>query len=173
MAKTVVKLFRDPEQAEKAAAELKAAGFKAEEIGVLTADRGTAEKLAAGNMDIAADLSLPEAGPVYATGPLATALKEASAAEGDSLEAALAASLDISEEAIKYYEFGIAVGGILLGVRADEGRSSKAQEILRSADTEAADLGPMWSKSPGFAAASRMTQTNPIDAPMSGDFRRY
>lgn len=173
MAETVIKLFKDPGQAEKAAGELKAAGFKAEEIGVLTADRGAAEKLAAGDMDIAADLSLPEAGSAYATGPMATALKEASAAEGESLEAALAASLDIPEEVVKYYEFGVAVGGILLGVRADEGRSSKAQEILRSAGTEAAEVEPMWSKSPGFATASRMTQTNPIDAPMSGDFRRY
>ena len=165
MAKTVVKLFKELQQAEKAIADLKAAGYKAEEIGILTADMSGAKKLA-GDATIAADLALPEAGPVCAIGPMATVLK------GDG-EAALAATLSIPEETIKYYEFGVAMGGVLVSVHTDEGRTLKAQEILRSAGAETAEKGARWSKSPGFASASRMTQTNPIDAPMSGDFRRY
>lgn len=171
MAKTAVKLFKDPQQAEKAVADLKAAGYKAEDIGILTASISAAKKIA-GDATIAADLSLPEAGPVCAIGPMATILKEVTTAKGDG-EAALAATLSIPEETIKYYEFGVAMGGVLVSVHTDEGRSSTAQAILRSAGAETAEKGARWSKSPGFASASRMTQTNPIDAPMSGDFRRY
>jgi hypothetical protein len=171
MAKTVVKLFKELQQAEKAVADLKAAGYKAEEIGILTANKSGAEKLA-GGATIAADLSLPDSGPVCAIGPMATVLKEVTIAKGDG-EAALAATLSIPEETIKYYEFGVAMGGVLVSVHTGEGRSLKAQEILRSAGVETMEKGARWSKSPGFAAASRMTQTNPIDAPMSGDFRRY
>ena len=171
MAKTAVKLFKDPQQAEKAVADLKAAGYKAEDIGILTASISAAKKLA-GDATFATDLKLPGVGPVCAIGPLATVLNEVITAKGDS-EAALATTLNIPEETVKYYEFGVAVGGVLISVHADEGRSSKAQAILRSAGAETAEKGARWSKSPGFASASRMTQTNPIDAPMSGDFRRY
>ena len=171
MAKTVVRLFKDPQQAEKALADLKAAGYKAEDIGILTASISAAKKLA-GDASIVVDLKLPEVGPVYAIGPLATVLSEVITAKGDS-EAALAATLSIPEEAVKYHEFGVAMGDVLVSVRTDEGRLPQAQEILRSAGAETIESGAQWSKSPGFAAASRMTQTNPIDAPMSGDFRRY
>ena len=171
MAKTVVRLFRDPQQAEKAVADLKAAGYKAEDIGILTASISAAKRLA-GDTTIVKDLSLPEAGPVCAIGPVAAVLNEVLTSKGDG-EAALAATLNIPEETVKYYEFGVAMGGVLISVHTDEGRSSKAQEILRFAGAETIEKGARWSKSPGFASASRMTQTNPIDAPMSGDFRRY
>ncbi len=171
MAKTVVRLFKDHQQAEKAVADLKATGYKAEDIGILTASLSAAKKLA-GNATIARDIALAEAGAVCAAGPVAEVLNEVTAAKGDG-EAALAATLNIPEEAVKYYEFGIAMGGVLISVHVEEGRSAKAQEILRSAGADSVERADRWSKSPGFAAASRMTQTNPIDAPMSGDFRRY
>lgn len=88
--------------------------------------------------------------------------------------AALSDLSDRSEEAIKYYEAGLEVGGVLINVKADEARLAKAQEILKSADVgDSPKRFEMWSSSPAFPAAEKMSATNPIDAKMSGDFRKY
>ena len=82
--------------------------------------------------------------------------------------------LDLPEDTIRYYEFGASVGGVLISVEADESRLSKAQEILREAAIkDAPKKGEMWASSPAFPAAGRMTATDPIDAKMTGDFRKY
>lgn len=141
MAKAVVKLFRDPLTAARAAEELKSRGFKAEEIGILVRDGEKAKKL----------------------GTKAT----------EEIGAALT-NLDFPEETIRYYEFGASVGGILISVQADEARLPQAREILRGADLGVAPAkGEMWASSPAFPAAGRMTETDPIDAKMTGDFRKY
>ncbi|MBE9501443.1 MAG: general stress protein [Dehalococcoidia bacterium] len=169
MAKAAVKLFKDPINAEKAAAELEAKGFKADEIGILVHDKKKAVKFT-GTKTV--EVTLPEAGSAVALGAMATALGKA-----DNSEEAMAALTDVlglPEETVRYYDFGLAVGGILISVHTDEARLAQAQEILRSADVlVTAAKGEMWGSSPGFGSAGRMTETDPIDAKMTGDFRRY
>ncbi len=88
--------------------------------------------------------------------------------------AALATLSDLPEETRSYYEFAVSVGGVLIAIHADEARLAQARDILRGADLEAAPAkGQMWASSPAFPVAGRMTETNPIDAKMTGDFRRY
>jgi len=141
MAKAVVKLFRDPVNAARAAKQLKSQGFKAEEIGILVRDREKAKRL----------------------GTKAT----------EEIGAVLA-NLDLPEDTIRYYEFGVSVGGILISVHTDEARRPKAREILRGADLAGVPVkGEMWASRPAFPAAGRMTGTDPIDAKMTGDFRQY
>ncbi len=139
MAKVAAKLFREPGEAKEAIGELRAKGFKQEEI-VIFANAGRAKDLG-GDIKPVSDVSkLTEMG--------------------------------VPEETVDYYQFGITSGGIVVSVNADEGRVVQAQELLRASPI--CSLGDRISgTSPGFQAASRMSATNPIDAPMSGDFRRY
>ncbi len=80
--------------------------------------------------------------------------------------------MGVPEETVNYYQFGIASGGIVVSVQADEGRVAQAQELLRAVPICSGE-DRVQGTSPGFQAGSRMSATNPIDAPMSGDFRRY
>lgn len=167
MAKSIARLFRDPQSAEKAIHELQAKGFNAKEIGILLRQREDAHKLlSAVKGATSAQGTLPEAGTVVGTGPLSPALKEADPG------AALTEALSITAEAYEYYRFGILAGGILVSVTADEKRLEEAKSILKKA-TPQPQLQQTGAKSPGFAKAERMSATNPIDAPMSGDFRKY
>ena len=167
MAKVVAKLFRDPASAEKVASELKAIGYKADEIGILVCDNQKAEKFA---RDIGV-LPTTEVAPIIALGWLANALNETAK---EDLACALTQLLDASEETYNYWSFGISVGGVLVSIRADETRLPQMQGIFRSVSAKATgDRTGIWANSPGFARAGRMTATDPIDAPMSGDFRRY
>ena len=80
--------------------------------------------------------------------------------------------MGVPEATLDYYQYILTAGGIVVGVQADESRVAQAQELLRgvepcSCDEKTCDV------SPGFIAASRMTATNPMDASMSGEFRRY
>jgi len=164
-----LKLFKDPANAERAAAELGSKGFKAEEIGVLVGDKKKAARFSSTQ---AAELTLPQAGSTLALGAMATALGKAASSE--EAMTALTDLLGLPEETVKYYEFGLVAGGVLMSVHAEEARLSQAQEILRSADVlVAATKGELWGSSPGFASAGRMTETDPIDSKMTGDFRRY
>ena len=141
MANTVVKLFRDPLVAARAAEELKSKGFKAEEIGILVRDGEKAKKLG-----------------TKVTKEIGAALTK----------------LDLPEDTVRYYEFGASVGGILISVQTDEARLPQAREVLRGTDLGAAPSSEeMWAASPAFPAAGRMTATDPIDAKMTGDFRKY
>lgn len=171
MAKAALKLFRDPLNAEKAAEELSAKGFKADEIGILVRDKEKAARFT--SVKGSTEVMLPGAGATLALGAMATALSKAGATSEEAM-ATLTSFLDLPEETVKYYDFGVSVGGVLISVHTDEARLYEAQEILRSADVLVTPArGEMWATSPGFASASRMTETDPIDAKMTGDFRRY
>ena len=168
MAKATVKLFRDPLNAERAVEELTAKGFKGDGISVLVRDKEKATKLA---LTETAEVILPETGATLAMGAIANALAKAGSEEAMPT---LTSFLGISEEAAKYYDFGISVGSVLISVHADEARLPQAQEILRTADVLVAPArAEMWAASPGFASAGRMTETDPLDAKMTGDFRKY
>jgi len=167
MAKAVAKLFRDPKNAEKAIKDLKTHGFDVKEIGILMRQGEEAHLLHSVAKGMAsAQASLPEIGTTIGTGPLAAALKQADPG------AALTEALGITPEAYEYFRFGILVGGILVSIHDSEERLVEAQAILRAVvpKPQVVETG---AKSPGFAVADRMNATNPMDAPMSGDFRKY
>jgi len=147
MPKAVVKLFRNPQQAEEVVSELKAKGYKAKEIGVLVkGDSG-----------------------VVAKGALSPAISG-----GSDLRAALCELLGIPEETAGYYQLGLSLGGVVVSVQADESHLEEAQRLLRVAGAKSTpEKHPRWSTCPPFDIASRMSETNPIDAPMTGDFRKY
>ena len=161
MAKVQTKLFRKPEDAKKAISELKAKGFKVEEIGVVTG--GTGKKEMADSIKPAADVN-----SVTAMGHAASLVKA-----GDDLAKSLAEFWAVPEETVSYYQHVISLGGIVISVHADDAQANKAHEILRAASAHPRKKMPLQQISPGFLKASRMSCTNPIDAPMSGDFRRY
>ncbi len=80
--------------------------------------------------------------------------------------------MGVPEDTVNYYQYPVEIGGILVVVQGDEGGVAQAQELLRgvvACPSEDRSHGT----SPGFLQASRMSATNPLDAQMSGDFRRY
>ena len=161
MAKVQTKLFRRPEDAKKAISELKAKGFKAEDIGIITNVKG--KKELGENIKPAA-----EVGSVTAMGH-ATSLSKA----GEDMAKALAELWSVPADTVSYYQRAISLGGIVVSVQVDDAQAEKAHEILRAASAHPRKKMPLQQISPGFLKASRMSCTNPIDAPMSGDFRRY
>ena len=164
MAKAAVKLFRDLLSAERALKDLKTKGFKEDEISVIVRGKEKAAKLA---LTKTTGVKLPQAGAALATGALAKIGSEEAVTT-------LISILGVSEEAAKYYDLGISLGGVLISVHADEARLPKAEEILRKTDVRVAPArGEIRATSPGFAYAGRMTETDPLDAKMTGDFRKY
>lgn len=139
MAKAVTKLFRDLGEAKTAIGELKAKGYKAEEVVVVASAQRSKE--------IGGDVK-PVSDP------------------------AKLAAMGVPEATVDYYGYVVPAGGIVVGVQADESRLAQAQEILRGVESCACGERSC-DTSPGFDAAGRMSATNPLDATMSGDFRRF
>jgi hypothetical protein len=81
-------------------------------------------------------------------------------------------AMGVPEVTVSYYQYIISSGAIVVGVQADESRVAQAQEVLRGVAVCTCDEKTCDS-SPGFLAAGRMTATNPMDASMSGEFRKY
>jgi len=126
MAKVVTKLYKRPEDAQRAVEELKAKGY---EVGIVE-QAGEVEK------------ALADAG--------------------------------LSEQALEYYKLGTSLGGKVIKVSVDESKISEVNQILLAIGRlSVAERAPSWQATPGFARAPRMSATNPIDAQMTGDFRRY
>jgi len=146
---TVVGVFNDRARAQEAVRALKQAGFREEQIGVVSrsdenehgtaqgskAGEGAATGLAAG-AGIAALWSLgisfgvlPVIGPILAAGPIAAALLSAAggAAAGGLVGALI--GLGIPEDEAKYYETEFHAGRTIVTVRA-EGQSDEAWAIL-------------------------------------------
>jgi len=151
---TVVGVFSDVRRAQQAVAELRRAGFREEQIGVIARDReavdaataplsdvgssvtaGAATGAAAGAgvgalwaLGIAAGI-LPAIGPVIAGGLLASVL--ASAAGGAAVAGIVGAliGLGIPEDEAYYYEGEFQSGRVLVTVQADD-RSNEAWTIL-------------------------------------------
>ena len=138
MPNVATKLFREPLEAKKAIEDLKAKGFKDDDI------------------------------LVVATAERAEALKGLKA----ETDAGKLAEMGVYEETIEYYKYSLPSGGIIVSVKADEAKLEDAKQVLRAVPV--CSCGDrICGTSPGFQVASRMSATNPIDAPMSGDFRRY
>ena len=164
MAKAVVKLFHNPANAARAMDDLAVQGYKAEEIGVLLRPK---EKEQLGpRVGKASRVELPQVGEVIAAGPPAQGLSQA----GEEPAKALMEALDISQEALDFYQFGLTSGSVLLSVHSEAERLALAAHILRSADVLRQEVE---ATSPGFVLASRRSATDPLDEKMTGDFRRY
>jgi len=145
-------LFRDPAQAQRAVRALKQAGFRDDEIGVLSPDtrkggegrdgvgehvvEGATVGVAAGAgagalwaLGIAAHL-LPGIGPVVAGGILVSLLSSAAgtAAVGGLVGALI--GLGVPEDEARYYESEVTAGRTIVSVQA-VGRAAEALAILR------------------------------------------
>lgn len=141
--KCVSKLYRSPAQARQAIDRLLAAGFPVEDTGLLCF----------------------EGGKPHATGGLDKVLGQRPFGS-----ATLADTLHLSAEIADYYEFGIRSGGMLVNVCVAECDLDRARSVLRLSVGRPEKPGM---QSPGFHQAGRMSATNPVDATMTGDFRKY
>ena len=153
---TAVGVFRDRQQAQRAVQELRAAGFRDDEIGMTSRDDGTKHPggggtetyagegavagVAAGagvgalwGIGIASGLALPVIGPVIAGGTLEAVL--ASAATGAAAAGLVGAliGLGIPEGEAKYYEGEVQGGRTLVTVNAAD-RYDEANAILKRFD---------------------------------------
>lgn len=169
MAKSIVKLFKDPASAGKATKELLSRGYSKDEIGLLLTDKSKMKAIVGSNGIPMAEVELPGVGPTVALGPIATTL-----AQAKDTVTTLQQALGISPELYLYFEFGLSLGGIMVSVHTQEERQAEARQILREAEADKDKSRPaIWSQSPGFSQSQRMVETNPVDAKLSGDFRRY
>ena len=165
MEKTIARLFRDPESAQKAVGELLAKGYKQEEIGVLLRLKDGRRLLSLVGSG-ASQVTLPKVGEVTALGALAKHLPS------EEADKALAKIIGATSDTYGYYEFGLSTGGVLVTVHGEEEHLSKALRLLRSASSGVLPIGKS-TPNPGFNKAARMSATDPMDAKMTGDFRRY
>jgi hypothetical protein len=169
MAKAVTKLFREPQQAGNVIDKLKAKGYQAGEVGILIQEKADGETFAPDLSPVTKDISFPGLGAVIAKGAVAAALTG-----GSEPRAALIELWAIPEETMSYYQLGLSLGGVVISVHAEGARLEEARQLLRETGVKPlTERSPMWASCPPFDIASRMSETNPIDAPMTGDFRRY
>jgi hypothetical protein len=155
----VAGLLPNQEQAKLAFGELRAAGFAPEQIGVLARDPG-AEAGITGHKEtyaeeggaygaatggtvgaltgwaVAAGLwVIPGVGPLVAAGTLATILAGAAAGAAVGGVAGVLIGVGIPEEEAHYYDAELALGRVLITVRAD-GRAEEARRILSGLGAE-------------------------------------
>ncbi len=170
---TVIGVFHDVPQAQETIRALKAAGFREDQIGVVSHDKeagkgtkdakgshvteGALAGVAAGAgvgalwaLGIAANI-LPGIGPIVSGGILGSLL--ASAAGGAAIAGIAGAlvGLGIPEEEAKYYEEEFKSGRTIVSVKAD-GRFDEAWSILHS-------HGAYNKQTPAVATATRSTGT--------------
>jgi uncharacterized protein (TIGR02271 family) len=150
---TVVGVFDDRTDAQRAIEALKDAGFRSEDIGITMRDRQEAEALVedtgtqagagaatgavaggvlgglAGWLVGIGALAIPGIGPIVAAGPIAAALTGAAVgAAGGGLIGALT-GMGVPEEEARWYESEVGRGGVLVTARAD-GRYDEARAIM-------------------------------------------
>jgi len=160
---TVVALFHNQADAERAIQRLKERGFSESQIGVAIKDRGKQEELIEGTGTQAAEgaatgaigggvlggvigllagvgaLAIPGVGPIIAGGTLASTLAGAGigAAAGGLLGALV--GMGVPEEDAKHFDQGFRSGGTLVTVSA----GNRAEEARTCLAESGADLGSM------------------------------
>lgn len=160
MTQRIVALFTSRDQAERAANQLREAGFD-KEISIVTKDNnknqsrndngmtmGTGDSVAdgattgaslgaLGGLALGAGaLAIPGVGPLIAAGPIAAALTGAAAG---GLGGALV-DMGIPEAESRQYENDIKQGKTLVAVECSENKSKKAQDILRQSGADSVKL---------------------------------
>jgi uncharacterized membrane protein len=161
--KTVVGLFENYTDADRAVSELNSRGFTRNEISVAARDsamrdrvvgtageeRAVAESAGAGAVGGAVvgglggllvglgALAIPGVGPVIAAGTLATALGSTAAGAGIGAAAGgligALVGLGIPEDDAHFYAEGVKRGGVLVTVQASDDRATEALNIMRKA----------------------------------------
>ncbi|MEW6033679.1 MAG: hypothetical protein AB1603_02355 [Chloroflexota bacterium] len=165
MNKAVSRVYRTPSDAHQAVKHLQSAGYKAHDIGVLARLEETARSVLGGKEEKVTFSGLD----LVVGGCLVPVLSKLAGGES-KLSGALVEALGLEAEAAEYYEFVLGAGDVLLSVQAPESNVSEVEGILGKADARPERAGMA---SPGFYKASRMSATNPVDATMTGDFRKY
>ncbi len=169
MEKIITKLYRNPREAERAMSKLISEGYQEEgNIGTLMLSKEGKEGFSSGTKVV----TLPSVGVISATGRLASAISPVDAASGEELTPLLAKALSISLEEAEYYSFSLSVGSVLVSVHTEEDKAQRARQLLNEAESIPQTVETQ-ANSPGFSVTERMSTTNPIDAPMTGDFRKY
>jgi uncharacterized protein (TIGR02271 family) len=154
MAKTVVALYDDVDQAHRAIRDLVDSGFSRDDISLLTRDtreetgrRETGESKvgegagagagigaiiggAGGLLVGLGALVIPGIGPLLAAGPLAAALAGAGVGAGVGALAGALVGLGIPEQDAEYYSEGIRRGGTLVTVQTSDEMTTQAVDIL-------------------------------------------
>jgi hypothetical protein len=145
---TVVGLFRNQADAERAIRDLKDAGIDESRIGVAMLDRDSQRELAedstgrilggaVGLLVGVGALAIPGVGPIIAGGALATTLAGAGiGAAAGALVGALV-TMGVPEDDARYFETGLRQGSVLVTATTGS-RGPEAREILRASG---ADLG--------------------------------
>jgi len=156
---TIVGIFTDRSQAERAIQDLKAAGFTEEQIGVAMLDRSeerqliedtgstTAEAAATGALSggviggligLLGSLLLPGAGPLVVGGVLASTLAGVGigAAAGGLIGALM--SMGVPEADARHFDSGLRSGAVLVTVTAGD----RLPEGLAVLERHGVDLGP-------------------------------
>jgi hypothetical protein len=182
---TVVGLFPNQADAERAIERLKQEGFSQDQIGVALRDRSKQEQLIEGTGTQAAEgaaagalsggilggvlgllagvgaLAIPGIGPIIAGGTLASTLAGAGigAATGGLLGALV--GMGIPEEDARHFDEGFRAGGTLVTVDA-RGRAEEARECLYESGADLGSLGRGLSSekmSTGVSTAERPAGT--------------
>ena len=167
MNKLVSRLYRDPADASKAVHHLISSGYKAHDVGVLARTKNTARSVLGEKVE---KVSFHAVGDhMVAAGCLVPALSKEPGHAGKFSDT-LAQVLGVGAEAAEYFEFGLGANGVLVVVQTDESKVTEAHAILGQSAAAPKKVGVA---SPGFDKASRMSATNPVDATMTGDFRKY
>lgn len=176
---TVVALFHNQADAERAIQRLKERGFAESQIGVAIKDRGRQEELIEGTGTQAAEgaasgaigggvlggvigllagvgaLAIPGVGPIIAGGTLASTLAGAGigAAAGGLLGALV--GMGVPEEDAKHFDQGFRSGGTLVTVSA----GNRAEEARTCLHENGADLGSLGRDMSSAVGSSRGSDT--------------
>ncbi|HHW00929.1 MAG TPA: hypothetical protein GXX36_15440 [Clostridiaceae bacterium] len=162
MAKTVVAIFRDRDNAEKAARQIKEQGFRTEDISIIARQEGEGDKGVTATMKAggpvndnisdgvisggilgglaglligAGSMVVPGLGIVAAAGPITGLL--AGAATGGIVGGLV--DLGIPEKRGQAYEHDIRAGKILFSMKAEEDKIDSIASILRNNGAESVD----------------------------------
>lgn len=187
---TVVGLFQNQANAERAIERLKHAGFSDSQIGVALRDRNRQQELieetgtqagegaatgaigggvlggVIGLLAGVGALAIPGVGPIIAGGTLASTLAGAGiGAAAGGLIGALA-GMGVPEEDARHFDQGFRAGGTLVTVNAGS-RADEARDLLAESG---ADLGSLSRGRPFTRAGS--LETEPAE-PWRGNERRY
>jgi hypothetical protein len=186
---TVVALFKNQPDAERAIDRLKRGGFSESEIGVAMRDRSQQRELIEGTGTQAAEgaatatgaisggvlgsvigllagvgaLAIPGVGPIVAGGALASTLAGAGigAAAGGLLGALM--GMGIPEEDAHYFDEGFRAGGILVTVNA-QGRIEQARKCLNEAGGDLGSMGQVFQSDAPSTSSTSFDRTGPLKA---------
>lgn len=180
---TAVAVFDDRDDAEDAIDDLKDAGFRGEEIGLVARDRDQAGAMARDTGTMAGEgaatgavaggilgglggflvgvgsLAIPVVGPVIAAGAFATALAGAAVGAGVGALAGALIGMGIPENEANWYEERVKGGAWLVSVRAG-GRYGEAQSILHDNGGEDYARGTATSDYRSWTAAAPEFRTS-------------